>query len=79
MPGYVSNSFTFSIKKQISSSSELWCTKKTGCWKTNNGCDDRKVKWKNQVYGSIPGSYDKNAYELSEKNSKIHQNPYIRW
>jgi len=78
MPEYVSSNFTFSIKKKISSRSELWCTKKTGCCKTNNGRDHRKVKWKNQVYGSIPGSYDENAYKLS-KNSKIHQNLYIRW
>jgi hypothetical protein len=45
----------------------------------NNGRDHRKVKWKNHVNGSIPGSYDKNAYKLSEKNSKIHQNLSIRW
>jgi hypothetical protein len=79
MPGYVSSNFTFSIKKKISSSSESWCTKKIGYWKTNNGHDHRKVKWKNHVYGSIPESYDKNAYKLSEKNSKIHQNLYVRW
>lgn len=51
------------LRKKKSSSSESWCTKKTGCWKTNNGHDHRKVKCKNQVLESIPGSYDKNAYK----------------
>lgn len=53
--------------------------RKMGAGRQKNNSDHRKVKWKNQVCVSIPGSYDKNAYKLCEKNSKIHQNLYIRW
>lgn len=38
----------------MSSSSELWCTRKNGYWKTKNGSDHKKVKWKKPASGSNP-------------------------
>lgn len=60
----------------MSSNSELLCTRKNGCCKMKDTSDHRKVKWKNQAPGSIPGSRYKKAYKYVRKTVQYTQTSY---
>jgi hypothetical protein len=78
MPGYVSSNFIFSIKKKNIPVLNRGAQRKLGVGRHIMVMTTVKLNGKTRYIGSIPGSYDKNAYKLSEKNSKKIPKPLYK-